>query len=109
VKKYFPNAMIVADRFHVVRLLNHHFLKVWGMLDPEGRKSRGLLSLMRRHECKGICGAGAGKGHERRRVDPPEKASRRKRAQLAIELETTDRDLNGSKIETKTGDPNLLA
>jgi transposase len=51
VRKYFPNAMIVADRFHVVRLLNHHFLKVWGMLDPEGRKSRGLLSLMRRHEC----------------------------------------------------------
>jgi transposase len=50
VKKYFPNAMIVADRFHVVRLLNHHFLKVWGMLDPEGRKSRGLLSLLRRHE-----------------------------------------------------------
>ena len=51
VRKYFPNAMIVADRFHVVRLLNHHFLKVWGMLDPEGRKNRGLLSLVRRHEC----------------------------------------------------------
>lgn len=51
VQKYFPNAMIVADRFHVVRLLNHHFLKVWGMLDPEGRKNRGLISLMRRHEC----------------------------------------------------------
>lgn len=51
IEKYFPNAMIVADRFHVVRLLNHHFLKVWGMLDPEGRKNRGLLSLVRRHEC----------------------------------------------------------
>jgi transposase len=50
VQKYFPNAMIVADRFHVVRLLNHHFLKVWGMLDPDGRKNRGLLSLVRRHE-----------------------------------------------------------
>lgn len=50
IKKYFPNAMIVADRFHVVRLLNQHFLKVWGMLDPEGRKNRGLLSLVRRHE-----------------------------------------------------------
>jgi transposase len=49
-QKYFPNAMIVADRFHVVRLLNHHFLKVWGLLDPEGRKNRGLLSLVRRHE-----------------------------------------------------------
>ena len=51
IRKYFPNAMIVADRFHVVRLLNQHFLKVWGMLDPEGRKNRGLLSLVRRHEC----------------------------------------------------------
>lgn len=50
IKKYFPNAMIVADRFHVVRLLNHHFLKVWANLDPEGRKNRGLLSLVRRHE-----------------------------------------------------------
>jgi transposase len=50
VKKYFPNAKIVADRFHVVRLLNQQFLKVWGTLDPEGRKSRGLLSLVRRHE-----------------------------------------------------------
>lgn len=50
IQKYFPNAMIVADRFHVVRLLNQHFLKVWAQLDPEGRKSRGLLSLMRRHE-----------------------------------------------------------
>jgi transposase len=51
VQKYFPNALIVADRFHVVKLLNHHFLKVWAMLDPEGRKNRGLLSLVRRHEC----------------------------------------------------------
>jgi transposase len=51
VQKYFPNALIVADRFHVVRLLNHHFLKVWGQLHPEGRKNRGLLSLVRRHEC----------------------------------------------------------
>ena len=50
VKKYFPNAMIVADRFHVVRLLNHHFLKVWGSLDESGKRNRGLISLMRRHE-----------------------------------------------------------
>lgn len=49
-KKYFPNATIVADRFHVVRLINHHFLKVWKLHDEEGRKNRGLVSLMRRHE-----------------------------------------------------------
>lgn len=49
-KKYFPEAMIVADRFHVIRLVNHSFLKTWAQLDPTGRKNRGLLSLMRRHE-----------------------------------------------------------
>ena len=48
-QQYFPNAMIVADRFHVIRLVNQHFLKLWQQYDPEGRKSRGLLSLMRRH------------------------------------------------------------
>lgn len=50
VQKYFPNALIVADRFHVIRLVNHHFLKLWQQLDPSGRKDRGLLSLMRRHQ-----------------------------------------------------------
>jgi len=49
-EKYFPNALIVADRFHVIRLVNHHFLKAWQSLDPLGRRNRGLLSLMRRHE-----------------------------------------------------------
>lgn len=50
VKKQFPNALTVADRFHVIRLVNHHFLKVWQEIDPIGRKNRGLLSLMRRHD-----------------------------------------------------------
>ena len=49
VRKHFPNARIVADRFHVIRLVNHHFLACWRQLDPEGSKNRGLLSLMRRH------------------------------------------------------------
>lgn len=48
-RQYFPNAQIVADRFHVVRLVNQHFLKLWQQYDPEGRRNRGLLSLMRRH------------------------------------------------------------
>jgi transposase len=48
-KKYFINAMIVADRFHVIRLVNQQFIKIWGELDERGRKHRGLLSLMRRH------------------------------------------------------------
>jgi transposase len=49
VRKYFPNALIVADRFHVIRMVNHHFLACWRELDPVGAKNRGLLSLMRRH------------------------------------------------------------
>jgi transposase len=49
-RKHFPQAMIVADRFHVIRLVNYSFLKTWQQIDPSGRKNRGLLSLMRRHE-----------------------------------------------------------
>ncbi len=49
-RRYFPNATIIADRFHVVRLINLHFLKFWQQHDPEGRKNRGLISLMRRHK-----------------------------------------------------------
>ncbi len=49
VRRYFPNARIVADRFHVIRLINHHFLAAWRDIDPVGSKHRGLLSLIRRH------------------------------------------------------------
>ncbi len=49
VRKHFPQARIVADRFHVVRTINHHFLACWKDIDPVGSKNRGLLSLMRRH------------------------------------------------------------
>jgi transposase len=49
VHLHFPNARIVADRFHVIRIINHHFLACWRELDPVGSKNRGLLSLLRRH------------------------------------------------------------
>ena len=49
VRKHFPQAKIVADRFHVIRTVNHHFLACWKQIDPLGAKNRGLLSLMRRH------------------------------------------------------------
>lgn len=52
VQKYFPNAVIVADRFHVVRMINHSLLNVWKQFDEQGRKNRGLLSLIRRHRFK---------------------------------------------------------
>ena len=50
VRKHFPNALIVADRFHVIRLINQHFLACWREIDATGAKHRGLLSLMRRHQ-----------------------------------------------------------
>jgi transposase len=52
VRKYFPNALIVADRFHVIRTVLRHFLDTWKQLDPAGRANRGLLSLMRRNADK---------------------------------------------------------
>ncbi len=50
VRKHFPQARIVADRFHVIRLINQQFLAGWKELDPAGSKNRGLVSLMRRHQ-----------------------------------------------------------
>lgn len=47
-KKYFPNAMIVADRFHVIRLINQKFLDAWKEIDPIKRANIGLVSLFRR-------------------------------------------------------------
>lgn len=35
IKRYFPNAVIVSDRFHVIKLVNHHFAKVCKLLDEE--------------------------------------------------------------------------
>lgn len=50
VRRYFPLAKIVSDRFHVIRLINDHFLKQWRQIDPESSRHRGLLSLMRRKQ-----------------------------------------------------------
>jgi transposase len=48
IGRYFPNAKIVSDRFHVIRVVLQHFLEGWKQLDAAGRQNRGLLSLMRR-------------------------------------------------------------
>jgi transposase len=38
VRKHFPQARIVADRFHVIRTVHHHFLACWKELDPVGSR-----------------------------------------------------------------------
>ncbi len=47
-RRHFPNAHIVADRFHVIRLVGQYLMEAWKQLEPVGRKHRGLVSLMRR-------------------------------------------------------------
>lgn len=51
-RKHFPQARIVADRFHVVRLLGERFMRLWRRLDAVGSLNRGLVSLIRRHPRK---------------------------------------------------------
>jgi len=46
VKKWFPNAKIVADRFHVIKLINQHFSKTCKLID-EDRLSWGRGGLIR--------------------------------------------------------------
>jgi transposase len=48
VRRYFPQAKIVADRFHVIRLVGQAFRMVWKQLDAQGNAHRGLRSLVMR-------------------------------------------------------------
>lgn len=47
IRRWFPNARIVADRFHVVRVIAHHFLELCRQIVPEIKHQRGWLSLLR--------------------------------------------------------------
>ena len=46
VRQWFPNAVIVSDRFHAIRLVQHHFSKVCKLVD-EGRLAYGRGGMMR--------------------------------------------------------------
>ena len=45
-RQWFPNAKIVSDRFHVIRLVQHHFSKVCKFVD-EGHLAHGRGGLLR--------------------------------------------------------------
>jgi len=47
VQQYFPNAKIVADRFHVIRLLHHMCMQTYQTIDPKMKNKRGLLAALR--------------------------------------------------------------
>jgi len=48
VRRYFPQAKLVADRFHVVRLVMHHFLDLFRATDPTMKHQRGHLAILRK-------------------------------------------------------------
>lgn len=47
VREYFPKALIVADRFHVIRLLNHQTMATLQQLDENIKYQRGILAALR--------------------------------------------------------------
>jgi transposase len=49
VQRLFPNAKIVADRFHVIRLVIDTFLEFCRAADPDIRWQRGITKALRTH------------------------------------------------------------
>jgi transposase len=48
IRRYFPKAKIVADRFHVVRIVQHHFLELCRQIAPPIKHGRGSLAALRK-------------------------------------------------------------
>ncbi len=47
ITQWFPNSKIVADRFHVVRIIMAHFLTLFRQIAPSIKNNKGLLALLR--------------------------------------------------------------
>ena len=47
IRRWFPNARIVADRFHTIRLVGWHLLRLARQLVPQLGWNRGWLGLLR--------------------------------------------------------------
>ena len=50
IKKWFPNALIVADRFHVIRIIQHHFLSFCRAMVPTLKRRRGWIKALRKNQ-----------------------------------------------------------
>lgn len=48
IRRYFPKARIVADRFHVVRVVQHHFMQLARHLVSHLKNHRGNLAALRK-------------------------------------------------------------
>ena len=49
IKQYFPKAQIVADRFHVIRLVEHAFMQTCHSINENIKYQRGTLAMLRTH------------------------------------------------------------
>jgi transposase len=49
IQRYFPQAKIVADRFHVIRLMLQLCMQTYQEIDPKMKNHRGLLAALRTH------------------------------------------------------------
>jgi transposase len=48
IRRFFPNARIVADRFHFVRIIYYHFMHLARAVAPQLKSYRGGLAAMRK-------------------------------------------------------------
>ncbi len=51
VAKYFPNAKIVADRFHVIRMVQYHFMEFCKQAQESIRWKRPIIIPLRKRAC----------------------------------------------------------
>lgn len=51
VRKCFPNAKIVADRFHVIRMIQHHFMEFCKQAQQTIRWQRPIIHPLRKKAC----------------------------------------------------------
>ena len=52
IVSYLPRARIVADRFHVIRIVTQHFLELARQIAPPIKNHRGSLAALRKREDK---------------------------------------------------------
>jgi transposase len=50
IASYFPKAKIIADRFHVIRIVTQHFLELARQIAPPIRNHRRSLAALRKRE-----------------------------------------------------------
>ncbi len=49
IRRWFPKARIVADRFHVIRVVIHHFMALCRQIAPEIKNNSGSLAVLRKN------------------------------------------------------------